>query len=294
MIGETMCTIHLVLLSPPRALCLGHPCIDMLLGLEIVQTHIEHITGIWDLVENFTFPSEAFAGASRRPRQQTTIQAVYCSALEFLRKGSTLDEDLTSALLVLCLGEMSSGGIFRNEVLDTVSKLSSPQPAQEAAKRHAPHVELDRALNKTIEELVRRTTLHHRRISRSVEHILLLADSTVKVGSQLLAGFESEILRTSQVLHHMKTEPRTQRSASRTAQFNAYLKFLEDEEHTIRALFESAAIILDNLTELGPYCAWYTDNLIIQSLNSPQCSRKHGSIKDVARSINNLLNKAEI
>lgn len=46
MLGETVYTIHLALLSPPRALRFGYPCIDMSLGLEIVQTHVEHITGI--------------------------------------------------------------------------------------------------------------------------------------------------------------------------------------------------------------------------------------------------------
>ncbi|KAJ6562827.1 hypothetical protein DFH09DRAFT_1082783 [Mycena vulgaris] len=176
--------------------------------------HNEHITGIWSLVEAMGYPgANIFVPVEERilfssakpfpvPSGDPGSKRLFRLMMDFLGQGSTLDEDLNSSLLIPCLEEMQPGPgeSFRNEllqVLDNLSKLSSPQPS---GKRDATHIELDRALSKTIDSLVRRTTAHHGHIRRSVEHILPLAETTVQIGSRLLAGIESEILRTREVL----------------------------------------------------------------------------------------------
>ncbi|KAJ7662921.1 hypothetical protein B0H17DRAFT_1093233 [Mycena rosella] len=287
----------------------------MSLGLEIVQTQIEHITGIWDLVEAMGYPgANIFIPVEERillhrtkplpvPIDDPTSKRLFRLTMEFLGKGSTLDEDLNSALLVPCLEEMQPGpgGRFRNELLrvsDQLSNLVGSPPTQSPGKRTAPNVYLDHALNKTIGNLVHSATVHHGHIRHSVNHVMPLAESTIGVGSRLLAGIDSEISRTRDILRYMKTDSRTLsdllgRSPTRGEQFTAYLRFLEEERDIFRGLFESALIIQHNLKELYTYCIWYTDDLTTQNQHPPP-RETPVTLKDVTRSIRNLLNRVEI
>ncbi|KAJ7147238.1 hypothetical protein C8R46DRAFT_1231835 [Mycena filopes] len=158
-----------------------------------------------------------------------------------------------------------SGETLRNELLqtlDSLSKLSNPQRTQPASKRQAPHVALDRKLNRTITSLASKAKAHHHQILGAVETILPLAESTVQVGSRLLTGIESEMQRAGEFLQRTpKTDSRTLSdllgtSSSRSAQFTAYSNFLQSEAKGMRRLLESVSIIRDNLKELQRYCVW--------------------------------------
>ncbi|KAJ7166610.1 hypothetical protein C8R46DRAFT_1219019 [Mycena filopes] len=250
--------------------------LNMPVGLEIIHAHVEHITGIWGLVEAIGYPGgNIFVPVEERillsranplpvPVGDLASKRMLRLMTEFLGRGSTLDEDLVYNLLLPCLTELQagSGETLRNETLDSLSKLSTPPPTEPASKRQAPHVALDRKLDRTITSLASKAKAHHHQIMGAVESILPLAESSVQVGSRLLTGIESEMQRAGEFLQCTpKTDSRTlsdllEMSSSRSAQFTAYSNFLQSEAKAMRTLLESVSIIRDNLKELQRYCVW--------------------------------------
>ncbi|KAJ7278972.1 hypothetical protein C8J57DRAFT_1221774 [Mycena rebaudengoi] len=287
-----MLTLGCILYTQTQA-CSRQPALDIPTALQISQNHI------WNVVEAMGFPGEkVFLPVEDRlslgkpsppiPPKDRDSKRFFRLLMEFLGKGGLLDEQMNSALLIP--GSLGDAGLEGH--------LGTNQPRQQSATKYRPH-ELDRTLNSTVQNLIRRAVEHHEQILYSATNILPLADTTTAVGSQLLRRIESEISRTTEILLRLPITDAPvlsflRRSPNRAAQFSAYLGFLEKELPSLRRMSQSASVIRDNLKDLILYCTWYSKYTRGLSLHETLAQRDSSTIQDLTRDIKNLLNRAEI
>ncbi|KAJ7279110.1 hypothetical protein C8J57DRAFT_1305579 [Mycena rebaudengoi] len=286
------------------SLCQDHTCLDLSGGVQILDGHVSHIAGIWELIESMGQPG--FFTPTARRLQTDTSPMVYrdTKAKQFLDLISNfclttilLEELLSARILSTAIDGFSRSMLnpllrTRGALLELEELKTRHDSQKNPINRRLLEIETDTVLNATatmlIEALVTvcNATLDQLHLGKLVP----LAQNASSFGSELNIGLEPELSRAQEALRQVPWwdtwTPAHWAGVSNTAQLRAYQKFLKKERETFPPLADAASAISDNLEDLRDYCLWYLNNDTI-----PIIHRSRGqplTVKTTIHSVENL------
>ncbi|KAJ7279108.1 hypothetical protein C8J57DRAFT_1305573 [Mycena rebaudengoi] len=289
--------------SSHSSLCNGHPCLDLPNGLRIIDNHLKHIAGIWDLLEALGHPEESSLSPSAYRlasdfypliRDDPEAQKLLEVMDNFLRKAQRLDTPV-ARLLNLCYHQFFMERPLK-EIPGHLKKLESLQSSYKGFNIKYMESETDSLLNSTIAMLAGSMTTTCERISIKTEEALSIAAAASSSGSEVTSRLDDELARVKATLDELPWWDTWTIShwagRSATAQRRAYLKYFKDEGQTLRTLAYLSSVIHDNLMGLENYCLWYTNPITFHLIQEEHhTNAKAASIQSITRDIESLLDR---
>ncbi|KAJ7620578.1 hypothetical protein DFH06DRAFT_1234242 [Mycena polygramma] len=316
----------------PSLACSDHHCLDTTDGLRIMDGHVKHMVGIWNLVEGMghpggtTFVPVAIGRLNPATHEWPPMYHDAASerflklARDFLMEGSSMDMEL-DLLLTRIVGILWRSKTVRSDVSLSVihfhiqpfgNKLNrtrqilmdieSSQSRDRVSNGFRQlQIEKDKIFNSTISELMAEITTTCKTALSKSENLPSAALNVSVLGSEMALGLDGELARVKDALLGLPwwdTWTLTHwEGRSRTTRYRAYLKFFEAEERTFRALADASAAIHQNVVGLRDYCVWYMDESTSNLIHED--GQGHGTTrpvtaKSIAQDIESLLNRLEI
>ncbi|KAJ7233182.1 hypothetical protein C8J57DRAFT_1382337 [Mycena rebaudengoi] len=289
----------------PGPQCGDHPCLDLPNGLRIVNTHLKHITGVWELFESLGHPGmETFVPAAQRLSRATSksypvtshdpIATEFLDLMnKFLMQGDKLEMELMnrliSSILPLFNSMMSLMPIHRTLV--TLEPLESSNLTLSASAL----ADIDKTFNSIVSQLVAEIQKVCIAALNESDHVFPQALTVSALGSELALGMDSELSRVKLALGRLPWSDawtlQHWSGTSTTARYRAYLKLFDTEGETLRALADVASAIHENLGDLRDYCVWYTKNDTVHLIYEGRLSEGEASIAIMKGKIEGLLGR---
>ncbi|KAJ7147372.1 hypothetical protein C8R46DRAFT_1130175, partial [Mycena filopes] len=297
--------------APTTQSCNSRRCLDLAAGVQISNEHIQHVTGIWDLIEALGHPeSTTFTPTAQRLGNPDSYPIVvyHDPSREFLRrmimfahKTERLDSDLSFYILIPVLRVFRTSGRMlqsMQRMIKTLSELERLAPIDSANPNS--NFATDGTLNTTIESLANQTVAACNVIMESIEPRLYLAAETDTYGSDLVVAMGTERVRVTAALKNLPWWDAWTLAhwtgSSDTARFRAYSKFLKEEEPTFRYLADAASVIHDNLVDLRDYCTWYSKNDTMHLIHGGDhlAGTNIVSVQSISRKLENLVDRVQL
>ncbi|KAJ7147320.1 hypothetical protein C8R46DRAFT_1130010 [Mycena filopes] len=294
-----------------KSLCTDHPCVGIPAVLQIVNSHVNHISAIWDLVEGLGHPGLNFHPTAQR-LDRATCQS--CPVIhhdlkserflyrmhQFLWIADNLDQQLTYSLLPSAVHRF---GIILKTLLQTQETLTEIELSQ-ARDRAVPGsrldlraAETDSILNATVGQIVAKMNTVCETVLEESKRATPLALNASSLGAELALGLDGELVRVHNALNRLPWWDTWTldhwMGMSRSYRHRAYLRFFEDEQQVLRLLVTEASYIYDNLADLNHYCLWYTTDENIHSVHTYNAT-KLVTTESLAQDIKAVTNRIRI
>ncbi|KAJ6482861.1 hypothetical protein C8R47DRAFT_1217784 [Mycena vitilis] len=255
--------------------CNNRPCLDLPDGLRILDSHIRHVTGIWDLVEGLGYPGrQTFAPTRKRlpfgsyplgPLQDDVSHAFMNRMKRFISKGDKMDVALAWEMSSFAIHSFRDIAIAMSSAHKIIGEVEDPRLRRNSSSMNnnrASVTATDRVLNTTLVFLVGTIVAQCDKTVRNVNKVLSEAANASSAGNELVSGWDTERARVKDALGATPWwEVLTLAhwvGHSDTTLYREYSTFLEEEEIPFRLLAEAVSAIHDNLVQVREYCLWYS------------------------------------
>ncbi|KAJ7620591.1 hypothetical protein DFH06DRAFT_1306147 [Mycena polygramma] len=269
--------------------CNNRPCLDLPDGLRILDAHVRHVTGIWDLVEGLGYPGmQTFTPARRRlpfgsyplgPLQDDASHAFMNRMKRFTSKGDLMDAALAWDVLSSAVFSFQDIALAMSDTQKVISQMEDAQFQRTSSSTNnnpASMTANDLVLNATLVSLVETIVAECDTTVRNINKVLPKAANASSAGNEVAFGWSAERARVKDALSatpwwEVLTLAHWAGVSDRTL-YKQYSKFLEEQEGPFRSLAEAASAINDNLVNAKDYCLWYSNRDVGFKWASPMFS----------------------